>query len=63
MFQSKKPKLSCGVHHTHKFRLHRDALCDTQCSRMLNTQLPCVITKRAIHHGLAMDGRSFGQSQ
>ena len=31
-------------------------------SRALNTQLPRIIAKRAIHHVIVMDGRSFGQS-
>ena len=63
MFQSKKPKLSRGVRHKRKSRSRTDALHDTQCSRALNTQLPCIIAERAIHHSLVMDGRSFGQSQ
>ena len=63
MFQSKKPKSSGGIHHAHKFRLHTDASCDMQCSRMLNTQIPRVITERVIHYRLVMDGRSFGQNQ
>ena len=57
MFQSKKPNSSRGVRHARKFRLRTDA------SRALNTQLPRVIAKRAIHHVVVMDGRSFGQSQ
>ena len=63
MFQSKKPNSSRDVRHARKFRLHLDASRDTRCSRVLNTQLPCVIAERAIHHIRVMDGRSFGQSQ
>ena len=63
MFQSKKPKSSCGVRHVRKFCLRTDASRDTQSSRALNTQLPRVIAERAIHHGVVMDGRSFGQNQ
>ena len=63
MFQSKKPNSSRGVLHARKFRLRTDALGDTQCSRALNTQLLRVIAKRAIHHVIVMDGRSFRQSQ
>ena len=63
MFQSNKPKSLRGVRHAHKFHLRTDASRDTQCSRALNTQLPCVIDERAIHHGLVMDGQSFGQNQ
>ena len=63
MFQSKKPNLSRGVRHARNFRLRRDALRDTRCSRALNTQLHRVIAERAIHHVIVMDGRSFGQSQ
>ena len=48
MFQSKKPKSSCGVRHTRKFRLRTDESRDTHSSRALNTQLPRVIAKRAI---------------
>ena len=63
MFQSKKQILSRGGRHARKFRLRTDASRDTRCSRVLNTQLPRVIAERVIHHGLVMDGRSFGQSQ
>ena len=63
MFQSKKPNSSRGVRHARKFRLRTDASRDTRCSRASNTQLPCVIAERAIHHVIVMDGRSFGQSQ
>ena len=63
MFQSKKPNSSRGVRHARKFRLRTDALRDTRCSRALNTHLPRVIAERAIHHIIAMDGRSFGQTQ
>ena len=63
MFQSKKPNSSRGVRHARKFRLRTDVSRDTRCSRMLNTQLPRIIAERAIHHVIAMDGRSFGQSQ
>ena len=59
MFQSEKPKASRGVRHARKFRLRTDASRDTRCSRSLDTQLLRVITKRAIHHGLVMDGRGF----
>ena len=57
MFQSKKPKSSHGVHLTRKFRLCMDASCDMQSSHALNTQLPRIIAKRAIHHGVVMNGR------
>ena len=63
MFQYEKPKLSRGVRHTRKAHSRSDALRDTRCSHALNTQLPCVIAERAIHHSLVMDGQSFGQSQ
>ena len=63
MSQSKKPNSSRGVRHARKFRLRTDASGDTRCSRALNTQIPRVITERAIHHVIVMDGRSFGQSQ
>ena len=63
MFQSEKSKLSRGVRHTRKAHSRSDALRDTRCSRALNTQLPCVIAERVIHHSLEMNGRSFGQSQ
>ena len=63
MFQSKKPKSSCGFRHTRKFRLRTDALRDTQCSRALNTQLPRAIVERAVHYGVVIDGRSLGQNQ
>ena len=63
MFQSKKPNSSRGVRHARKFHLRTDASRDTRCSRALNTQLPRVNVKRAIHHVIVMDGRSFGQSQ
>ena len=51
MFHSKKPKSSCGVDHVCKFHLRTDVSCDhdTQCSRVLNTQLPHVIAEQAIH--------------
>ena len=49
MFQSKKPKSLRGVRHARKFRLRTDSSRDTQCSHALNTQLPRVIAKRAIH--------------
>ena len=63
MFQFNKPNSSRGVRYARKFRLRTDVLRNTRCSRTLNNQLPRVIAKRAIHHGLVMDGRSFGQSQ
>ena len=63
MFQSKILKSSRGVCHERKFRLPTDASRDTRCSRTLKMQLPRVIAERAIHHGLVMDGRSFGQNQ
>ena len=63
MFQSKKLNSSRGVRQARKFRLRPDASRDTWCSRALNTQLPCVIAERAIHHVIVMDGRSFGQGQ
>ena len=63
MFQSKKPKSSCGVRHVRKFRLRTDVSRDTRCSPALNTQLPRVIAERAIHHGPVMDGWSFDQNQ
>ena len=63
MFQSKKPKSLHGVRHACKFCLRTDASRDTQCSRTLNTQLPHVIAKRAIHYGPIMDARSFWQNQ
>ena len=53
------PNSSRGVRHARKFRLHTDASRNTQCSCALNTQLPRVITERAIHHVIAMDGRSL----
>ena len=56
MFQSKKPKSSRGIRHSHKFRLRTDVSCDTQCPCVLNTQLPRVIADRTIHHGLVIDG-------
>ena len=56
MFQSKKPKSSCGTRHARKFHLHTDASHDMRCSCALNMQLPRVIGERAIHHGLVMDG-------
>ena len=49
MFQSKKPKSSCGVRHARKYRLRTDASRDTRCSRALNTQLSRVIAERTIH--------------
>ena len=63
MFQSKIPKSVCGVCHVRKFCLRTDLSHDTWCSPALNTQLPCVIAERAIHHGPVMDGRSFWQNQ
>ena len=63
MFQFKKPNSSRGVRHARKFRLRTNASRDTRCSRALNTQPPCVIAERDIHHVIVMDGRSFGQSQ
>ena len=63
MFQSKKPKSSCDVRHACKFCLRTDASRYTQCARALNTQLPRVNAKRAIHNGLLMDGRGFGHNQ
>ena len=63
MFQSKKPKLSRGVHHARKFRLHKDTSRDTRCTRALIRQLPRVIAERAIIYRLVMDGWSFGQNQ
>ena len=63
MFQSKKLNSSRGVHHVRKFRLRTCASRDTRYSRALNTQLPCVIAERTIHHVIVMDGQSFGQSQ
>ena len=62
MFQFKKPKSSRGVCLTRKFCLHTDASHDKQSSCVLNTQLPRVIAERAIHHGVVMDGWSFGQN-
>ena len=58
-----EPNSSRGVRHARKFHLCTDASRDTQCSRVLNTQLPRVKVERAIHHVIVMDGRSFGQSQ
>ena len=63
MFQSKKLKSSRGVRHPRKFRLRTDVSRNTRCSRALNTQLPHVTADRTIHHGLVIDGRSFGQNQ
>ena len=63
MFQFKKPKSSRGVPHARKFHLCTDVSRDTQSSRALIMQLPCVIAELAIHHGVVMDGRSFGQNQ
>ena len=63
MFQSKKLNSSHGVHHMRKFRLRTDVSRDTWCSCALTTQLPSVITERAIHHVIVMDEQSFGQSQ
>ena len=63
MFQSKKPNSSGGVRHARKFRSRTDASRYMRCSRAFNTQLPRVITERAIHHVIVMDGRSFGQNQ
>ena len=63
MFQSKKPNSSRGVRHARKFRLRTCASRDTWYSRVLNTELPCVIAVRTIYHVIVMDGRSFGQSQ
>ena len=60
MFQSKKPKSLRGVHHhACKFRLRTDVSRDTRGSRALNTRLPRVIAKRAIHYSTIMDGRRF----
>ena len=58
-----EPKSSRSVHHARKFHLRIDVSRDTRCSRVLNTQLPRVIAECAIHHGLVMDGQSFGQNQ
>ena len=63
MFQSKKPKSLRDVRHAHKFCLRTDASCDTWCSHTVNTQLPRIIAKHAIHYGPVMDGQSFGQNQ
>ena len=63
MFQSKKPKSLRGVRHMCKFHLRTDVSCDTRFSRAWNKQLPRVIAERGIHHGPAMDGRSFWQNQ
>ena len=56
---SKKPKSLRGVRHARRFRLRTDASPDTQCSRVLDTQLPRVIADCAIHNSLVMDGGSF----
>ena len=58
-----KPNSLRGVRHARKFHLRLDASRNTRCSRALDTELPCVIAERAIHHVIVMDGRSFGQSQ
>ena len=63
MFQSKKPKSLRGVRHAREFRLRTVASRDTWCSRVLNTQLPRVIAKSAIHYDPVMDGWSFWQNQ
>ena len=63
MSESKKPNSLVGVCHARKFRLCADALHDTRCSRVLNTQLPRIIAERAIHHVIVMDGQSVAQSQ
>ena len=63
MFQSKKPKSSHGVCHVRKFHLRTAVSRDTQCSRVLNMQLRCIIAERAIRHSVVMDGQSFGQNQ
>ena len=63
MFQSKIPRSSRGVRHVRKFRFYTDASRDTRRSRTLNMHLPHIIVERAIHRGLVMDGRSFGQTQ
>ena len=63
MFQTKKANSSPGVRHARKFCLRTDASRYIWCLRALNTHLPRVITERAIHHGLVMDGWSFGQNQ
>ena len=54
---------SRGICHACKFYLRKDASRDTRCSLALDTQLPRVIADRAIHHGLVMDGQSYGQNQ
>ena len=59
MFQSKKPKSSYGVRHTHKFRLRTDASRDMRCLHTLNTQLARVIAERTIHHGLVVGWAEF----
>ena len=63
MFQSKKPKSSGGIRHERDFLLRTDETHDSQCSSTLSTQLPRVIAVRAIHHGLVIDERRFGQNQ
>ena len=64
MFQSKKPKLLRGVHHTrNEIRLRTDVSRNMRGLHTLNTQLPSVIAERAIHHSVVMDGWSFGQNQ
>ena len=63
MFQSKKPSSTRSVHHAREFRLRTDTSRDTRCSRALKKQPHRVIAERTIHHGIVMDGRSFGQSQ
>ena len=63
MFQCKNPKSLHDVLDVHKFRLRTGVSRDTWFSQVLNTQLPCVIAERAIHHGPVMDGLSFGQNQ
>ena len=49
LYQSKKPKSYHGIRHAHKFCLHTDVSCDTQCSPALNMQLPCVIDEHNSH--------------
>ena len=61
-FNPRKPQSSHGVRHARKFRLRTDALHNTRCSGVLNTQLPRVIDERTIHHGLVC-GRNFGKNQ
>ena len=63
MFQSKEAKSLRGIRHTPKFRWRTDTSRDTQSSYALSTQLSHIITERAIHYGVVMDGWSFGQNQ